>query len=235
MKYKLTDNKIEKFGRTLYQIECVTAFKNISIGEKGGYIENLENLSQDGDAWVYSDARVYGNAYVCGNARVYGKACVYDNAWVYGNACVFGNAEVYDNACVYGNACVFGNAEVYGNAYVYGNAEVYGNAYVCGNARVYGNACVFGNADVYGNADVCGNACVCGNADIIWISKIGSRLGTTTVFKIKSGNIGISCSCFYGTLEEFEAKVKDTHQENKFSKEYQTFINLIKIHFGIGG
>ena len=199
MKYKLTDNKIEKFGRTLYQIECVTAFKNISIGEKGGYIENLENLSQDGDAWVYSDARVYGNAYVCGNARVYGKACVYDNAWVYGNACVFGNAEVYDNACVYGNACVFGNA------------------------------------DVYGNADVCGNACVCGNADIIWISKIGSRLGTTTVFKIKSGNIGISCSCFYGTLEEFEAKVKDTHQENKFSKEYQTFINLIKIHFGIGG
>ena len=235
MKYKLTDNKIEKSGITLYQIECVTAFKNISIGEKGGYIEKPENLSQDGDAWVYGDAKIYGNAWVYGNAEIYGNAWVYGNAEVCGNARVCGDATVCGDARVCGNATVCGGAWVYGNAWVYGDAWVYGNAEVCGNAKVCGNAEVCGNAWVYGNAWVCGDAKVCGDADIIWISKIGSNLGTTTVFKIKNGNIGISCGCFYGALEEFEARVKDTHQENKFSKEYQTLINLIKIHFDIGG
>ena len=119
-----------------------------------------------------------------------------------------GNAWVYDNAWVYGNALVYGNAEVYGNARVYGNAEVYGNA------RVYGNALVYGNAE------------------IIWLSKIGSRFGITTAFRRKDGNIGIKCGCFEGSLDEFAAKVVETHGDNKYGREYKAAIELIKIHFG---
>ena len=33
------------------------------VGDKGGYIENEDNLS--GDAWVSGNARVYGNADYC--------------------------------------------------------------------------------------------------------------------------------------------------------------------------
>ena len=111
------------------------------------------------------------------------------------------------------------------NAWVCGNARVYGDARVCGDARVYDNAWVCGDARVYGNARVCGDA------DIMWLSKIGSRLGTTTVFKAKDGNIKVTCGCFYGSLDEFDKKVEKTHGDNRYGKEYKAFIELVKIHF----
>ena len=146
------------------------------------------------------------------------------NCWVCGNAKVCGDAEV----C--GNAWVFGNAEVYGNAKVYGNAWVDGNAWVFGNAEVYGNAKVYGNAWVYGNAEVCGNAKVCGDADYIIIKGLGSKYRNTTIFRTKE-NIAVKCGCFYGTLAEFVDKVKETHGNSKFAKEYLALIDLVKIHF----
>ena len=50
-----------------------------------------------------------------------------------------------------------------------------------------------GNAWVYGDAWVSGNARVYDNTDIIWCSKIGSRLGTTTAFIEKDGGVKIVC------------------------------------------
>ena len=105
-KYELTGEIKFHFGRKLYQIKALISFGNVEAGELGGFIEKEENLSQNGDAWVYGDARVYGNACVYGNARVCGDAWVYGDARVYGNACVCDNARVYGDACVYGNAYI---------------------------------------------------------------------------------------------------------------------------------
>ena len=127
-KYELTAEFIEKWGKKLFRIKALISFGSVEAGELGGYVEKEDNLAQDGDAWVYGDARVYGDAWVCGNARVYGDAEVCGDARVYGNAEVYGDAEVCGNARVYGNARVCGDAEVYGNAKVCGDAEVYGNA-----------------------------------------------------------------------------------------------------------
>ena len=121
-KYRLTSEKIEWYGRTLYRIKALKEFGNVKKGEIGGYIEKEENLSQEGNARVCDNAKVFGNARVFDNARVYGKAEVFDNARV------FGKAEVFDNALVYGEAKVFGNALVSGNALVYGKVAVYSNA-----------------------------------------------------------------------------------------------------------
>ena len=87
-KYKLTSVKKEWCGITLFQIEALISFGDISKGDKGGFIEKESNLSQDGNAWVYGNAQVSGDAWVSGNAQVSG------NAWVYGNAQVSGNAWV---------------------------------------------------------------------------------------------------------------------------------------------
>ena len=73
-KYKLTLVTKEWMGKTLFQIEAVVSFGSIVKGEKGGYIEKEENLSQVyGDAWVSGNAQVYGDARVFGDAQVYGK------------------------------------------------------------------------------------------------------------------------------------------------------------------
>ena len=94
-KFELTtETKINIFGKKLFRIKALISFGPISAGEKGGWVEKEENLSQSGNAWVFGNAEVY------------------DNAWV------------HNNACVHNNAWVSGNAEVSGNAYVSGNAEV---------------------------------------------------------------------------------------------------------------
>jgi len=125
-KYKLTSKTKTEYGITLYRIEALKDFGGIKKGDKGGWIEKEENLSQvSGNAWVYGDTQVSGDAQVS------------EDAWVYGNAQVYGNARVYGNAQVSGNARVFGDTQVFGNARVSEDARVYGNAQVYGNARVY--------------------------------------------------------------------------------------------------
>ena len=79
---------------TLHRIKASVAFGNIKSGGIGGWIEKKENLSHDGNAWVFDDATVYGNARVFGDARVCGDAQVFGDGWVFGDARVFGVARV---------------------------------------------------------------------------------------------------------------------------------------------
>ena len=83
MKFKLTSETKIWLGRTLYRIEALVDFASIKAGEKGGFVEKEENLSQVyGDAWVSGDAQVYGDARVSGDAQVYANARVYGDARV---------------------------------------------------------------------------------------------------------------------------------------------------------
>ena len=122
-KFELTSESIVNiFGKKLFRIKALIEFGNVKEGELGGFIEKEENLSHEGNAWVYGDAEVSGNARVFGDARV------------------FGNARVYGDAKVYGDAWVYGDAKVYGDAWVSGDARVYGDAWVSGDAKVSGDA-----------------------------------------------------------------------------------------------
>lgn len=88
-----------------------------------------------------------------------------------------------------------------------------------------------GNAWVYGDAKVCGNAEVCGDADYSTVKGFGRIFRTTTFFRKKDKDIGVSCGCFYGTLEEFRKKVKETHGESKTAKEYLMLADLMEYKF----
>ena len=84
-KYRLTDETINVDGRILHRIEALKDFGNVKKGDKGGFVEKEDNLSQYSDCWVYDDAKVYDNAKVSSRAIVCGKAQVYGNAKVCGN------------------------------------------------------------------------------------------------------------------------------------------------------
>ena len=105
-KYKLTEETTIVNDRTLYRIETLKDFGNVKKGDKGGFIENENNLSQSGDCGVYGDAMVFEDA------RIYGKAKIYDDAMVFEDARIYGNARVLDNAVVRDNAKVHGFAVV---------------------------------------------------------------------------------------------------------------------------
>lgn len=70
----------------MLRIYAVRSFANVETGDKGGLIENENNLSHDGTAWVSVDAWVFGDAQVYGDAWVSGDARVFGTAWVSGTA-----------------------------------------------------------------------------------------------------------------------------------------------------
>ena len=142
-----------------------------------------------------------------------------------------GYIEKEENLDHDGDAWVYGDARVYGNAWVSGNARVYGNAQVYGDARVYGNAQVYGDAWVYGDARVYGDAWVSGDADYAYAHGFGSINRTTTFFRLKDGGVGVSCGCFYGTIQEFKDKVRKTYGESEIVEEYIDMADLMEKRF----
>ena len=98
-KYEFTGEtkEIKLLFRTavLHRIRATVSFGFVKIGDLGGWIEKEENLSHEGKAWVWGNAKVWGNAEVCGDAEVWGNAEVCGDAKVWGNAEVCGDAKVF--------------------------------------------------------------------------------------------------------------------------------------------
>lgn len=99
-----------------------------------------------------------------------------------------------------------------------------------GDAWVSGDAEVFGSARVSGDAWVSGDARISGDADYCCFQGFGSACRTTTVFRTTK-EVKVKCGCFFGTLDEFAAKVEKTHGDNKHGKVYKAIIEVIKLRF----
>lgn len=138
MKYKLGQPKvfiINKKEKILYQIVAEKDFFDIKKGTIGGYIESEQNLSQEGNCWVYDNGLVMDNALVQGDARIVGNAMISRNAFIDEKAIVGGHAKVSDNS------------EIYGHAYVGDNAEIFGFSLIGGYTRCLKNS-IYNNAKI---------------------------------------------------------------------------------------
>lgn len=108
----LGDDFIEQDGEMLFRVQALidNPFHAVVAGDKGGYIQNMDNLAMNGSAWVADDALVYGNARVSENAIISGSARVF------GDAHISGSAVVTDNAVVCGTAKVGAFTLIDGNS-----------------------------------------------------------------------------------------------------------------------
>ena len=132
-KYEFSGKKIRVNGHILNRIVALRDLGDVKAGDLGGWIETRQNLSDDGDCWVYDNAKVYGSANVSDDAEIYDNAQVYGFAKVSGHASVCGNAEVFDSAKVYNYALVGDDARVFGDARVNGEQEVNGKEEIGGS------------------------------------------------------------------------------------------------------
>ena len=91
-KYEFTGETKEVGGPVLKRIRLLRDIGGFKSGDVGGWIESEDNLSHEGNCWVYESARVFGEACVSGEAlvsgaaRVSGSACVFGVAWEIGRA-----------------------------------------------------------------------------------------------------------------------------------------------------
>ena len=144
----------------MLRIIALKDFADVKKGDRGGLIDKEENLSQEGNCWVY------------GSAGIHGDAVIFENAKIYGHAQVGGDAKVHDNAQIFGGALVYDNAEVCDNAVVCGKTKIgdfpklYGDALVSRNAQVYDNTRVGGNAKISWDVEVSEKAKISGNVKL---------------------------------------------------------------------
>lgn len=145
-KYALTDDLIKVEGKTLHRIEALKDFADVKTGDLGGFVESYDNLSQEGDCWVYDEAKVMDHASIQHNAKVRNYATVQ------GHAKIWDSAIVQDHAMVMDRAFLFHEAVAMNYARVYGGAEVFSEAVLSEYAQASHNACVTTN--VSGKAHV---------------------------------------------------------------------------------
>ena len=65
------------------------------------------------------------------------------------------------------------------------------------------------------------------NFDFILISPLGSRNSVLTAYRHK-GDIQIGTGCYLGSINEFEAQVKQVHKENEHARQYLTALEYIR-------
>jgi len=225
MEKKYTTKKDPK--TKLLRITALKDFSNVKKGDKGGLIEKEENLSQEGNCWVYEDAKVYGDARVSGNAVVYGEARVC------GKAEIFGEARVFENAEVSSRVKIFGNAYISGFSKISGMVKVYENARICGSALIHG--AYVGPEDIlndyFSNIEPCGGIEICGNAKI-WAPSVTSVIVAGVCFTIKDNKdyvLIINRSYFYissSNAEYTPLSPTDSITEENYIKNIQIIRQL---------
>ena len=99
-KFKLTDKTLKFDGRTLHRIEALRDFSDVKAGDEGGFVEKEENLSHEGDAWIYD------SAIACDNAIIADYAVIKDFVEVKGDAMVYAEAKLSGGAHVGGDAMI---------------------------------------------------------------------------------------------------------------------------------
>lgn len=105
-KYKLTSETTGCNGFILYRIEALMDFAKVKKGDKGGFVQSEDNLSHNGDCWVYDNAEVFGNAKVRGDAKVYKNSdyIVFKNWWSSGRYFTWTRSNnSWKVGCFYGN------------------------------------------------------------------------------------------------------------------------------------
>lgn len=105
-------------------------------------------------------------------------------------------------------------------------ANLYG-AYLAG-ANLWGAYL----ADAYLKSANLAGANLAGAVGILSAGPIGSRGDMTYIVQHKTC-LMVKCGCFWGTLDEFAAKVEGTHGDNQHGRAYRALIALAKAKFGI--
>ena len=73
----------------LFRLVAEKDFSDVKKGDLGGLVSGPNNLSQEGDCWIYDEAQVSGQARVSDEVQVSEKTRAFDEAQVSGQVRVF--------------------------------------------------------------------------------------------------------------------------------------------------
>lgn len=179
----------------LHRIRATKDFNDVKAGDFGGLIQDESNLSQEGDCWIYDEAKVYDGAVIEGNAQIRNNAIVRDKSKV------DGEAQVLDFAIIEGCSKVTDNAKVYNRSKVTNCSIIKGNAKVYEQAKVESSSIIDDNGAVLGSV-IASNSVIKDNA---FINK-----GGEIVCSVIKGNSVISAGYIYESKIDNDTIIQDS-------------------------
>lgn len=209
-KYRLTDETIEFNGVKLHRIEALKNFGVVYKGDKGGFVQSEENLSQLDNCWIFNDSKAIGNSLVYKNAVLSGNSIICDNAVATGFSLICDHSIVCEKALITNNALI------------HRNSVVCGNSYVAGDAKVTDFSRVDGLSEVTGNAEI-RDALIKKSSDYMVFKNWWSSLRYFTW--TRSNNMW-KVGCFYGTGEEL---IEKAYKDSEVSgREYKRVVEYVE-------
>ena len=153
-KYELTNISMEFGGRTLYRIRALKDFSDVKRGELGGWVSSENNLSQEGNCWIYDEAKCMDNARMYDDSCMYGYSEMYDSSRMYGYSKMYDSSEMHDSSTMYGSSIMYGNSMMCGYSKMFDNTEMFDDSAMYEYSVMYGYSIMFGNSEMYGDSEM---------------------------------------------------------------------------------
>ena len=139
-------------GRTLYRIIALKNFSDVEAGDLGGWVSGIDNLSQEGNCWIYDEAKCMGNA------RMFDNSKMFNNSKMHGNSTMYNDSRMYDCSVMYNNSTMYGHSIMYDHSIMHDHSEMHDNAVMHDHSEMYDNARMFDNSEMGGHSEMYGDS-----------------------------------------------------------------------------
>lgn len=137
----------------------------------------------------------------------------------FGLGCGFGERCSFSKCCRFGEHCRFGERCSFGEFCSFSKFCSFGEFCRFGERCNFGKCCI-----VEGQYTM---------LDYVKFDRFGSENRATYIYLTDKG-LYVRCGCFAGPIDAFASKIKDTHGDNQYAKEYLMMIEIAKLRLQKG-
>ena len=236
-KYEMTNITMEFEERTLYRVRALKNFRNVKAGDLGGWVSGKHNLSQEGECWIYDEAKCMDNARMYHNSAMYNNAVMCDFSEMHGcsemhnYSAMLDNSRMYNCSAMYDNSRMYNDSKMYSNSRMFDNSAMYNNAVMLDNSKMFENSRMYRDSRLKNKENLYGKL-VTKVDRFIEINNTGGRIVTGV---LKDGKILYNIGCQNEiTKEVFIDRIYNEGgglEKNPHRKEYLKIIDMIELYF----
>lgn len=220
-------------GRKLYRIKALKNFYDVKKGDLGGWVSGENNLSQEGDCWIYNEAKCMDSSKIYDDGRMYDNSKMYGNSTMYENTIIYGNSAMYDHSIMRGYSIMYGNSRMFGHSTMRDYSKMYENSVMRGVSMMIGHSMMCGYSVLKRDEKLSGE--LASKVDKFIDVDNPSRQGRMVTGILKDGKILYNVGCQIEiTKETFIERIYNEGggiEEHPYRKEYLKIIDMIELYF----
>ena len=229
-KFELSNITMEYKGRTLYRIKATKDFSDVNKGDLGGWVQYEENLSQQGNCWLYDDSKCMDESRVTDNSimrdftEMYNCSKMHDYSKMYDYSKMHNYSKMYSDSIIYDYSKMYDHARMFADSAMFGASEMHDYSEMHGSSRMHGSM-LKDKEKLHGELFSIVEKFI----DIV------NPKGRMITGVLKNGEILYNVGCQEEiTKEEFIDRIYYEDggiEENPHRKEYIKIINMIESYF----